>query len=585
MTVGDAVVTAVRVVGVHWRTWLRTAVMLQVLAGLVAGPVIVLLLRAALATAGVPALTEASIGQLVRHPPAVLLLMLLAGVATTAALVQHAAFVLLGRAIFEGRIPRIRELAADGLAVARGLVGPHLGLVALYVFVLVPLGGLQLGASLARGIELPPFIAGELQKTPLGTSVWLVGYAAVLLVNLRLAFVPVLLTTGTPPAAAFSASWRLSRRRVAGLAALAAALWLGAAVVTGGLMLVTVGLARVMDAVWPSAAPVVAVSALAAAQALLVVGGGLLAGFVSVVLLALSGAIAGPGPAPTAPAGRRLAAGALALLLAGGAVNATALLAAGSGRTTAVVAHRGDTYGAVENTLESLEAAATLGADVVELDVLQAADGGLVVVHDTNLRRIAGVNREVAAMTTAELTATTVRQGDHVGTIPTFEAFAARAAELGVPLLVELKSHGREHGDLVGDVVAVLEQHDLVEGSLVQAFDRETVTEIESRFPEVTTGWVVAFSRGRLDPGVADFVTMEQTSYSPAVLRQAHAAGVAVYLWTVTDPVRMRVFIRDGVDGLITGDPRSALHERSAVDGEAGVADRLADTLRALADW
>ncbi len=394
-----------------------------------------------------------------------------------------------------------------------------------------------------------------------------------------------MLTTGTPPAAAFSASWRLSRRRVAGLAALAAALWLGAAVVTGGLMLVTVGLARVMDAVWPPAAPVVAVSALAAAQALLVVGGGLLAGFVSVVLLALSGTIAGPGPAPTAPAGRRLAAGALALLLAGGAVNATALLAAGSGRTTAVVAHRGDTYGAVENTLESLEAAATLGADVVELDVLQAADGGLVVVHDTNLRRIAGVNREVAAMTTAELTATTVRQGDHVGTIPTFEAFAARAAELGVPLLVELKSHGREHGDLVGDVVAVLEQHDLVEGSLVQAFDRETVTEIESRFPEVTTGWVVAFSRGRLDPGVADFVTMEQTSYSPAVLRQAHAAGVAVYLWTVTDPVRMRVFIRDGVDGLITGDPRSALHERSAVDGEAGVADRLADTLRALADW
>lgn len=72
-----------------------------------------------------------------------------------------------------------------------------------------------------------------------------------------------------------------------------------------------------MDAVWPPAAPVVAVSALAAAQALLVVGGGLLAGFVSVVLLALSGTIAGPGPAPTAPAGRRLAAGALALLLAG----------------------------------------------------------------------------------------------------------------------------------------------------------------------------------------------------------------------------------------------------------------------------
>ena len=483
--------TAARAVGTHWGIWLRTAVVLQLLAALVAGPTIALLLRAALRAAGVGALTEASVGQVVRHPVALIVLLALTVVATVTVLVQHAAFVLLARELRSGRLPRIRDLASAGLAAARRLAGPQLGLVALYSFLLVPLGGFTVGASLSRGIELPPFIAGELQKTPLGTTAWLVG---------------------------------------------------------------------------------------------------LLAGFVSVALVTLAAPDRGelPGPPPSVPAVQRAALPAaivVAAITIAAVANTAALTRLGTAPRTAVVAHRGATYGAVENTLESLEAAAALGADVVELDVLQAGDGGLVVVHDTNLRRIAGVNRNVWEMTTAELAATTVRQGGREATLPTFEQFAERAAELGVPLLVELKAHGHEHGDFVGDVVAVLEKNGLVEESLVQAFDARTVEEIEARVPEVTTGWVVAFSRGRLDVGAADFVTMEQTSYSRAVLQQAHASGVQVFLWTVTDPVLMRAFMRDGVDGLITGYPSRALEQREAVAAETGMAGRLEDTLRALVDW
>jgi glycerophosphoryl diester phosphodiesterase len=95
----------------------------------------------------------------------------------------------------------------------------------------------------------------------------------------------------------------------------------------------------------------------------------------------------------------------------------------------------------------------------------------------------------------------------------------------------------------------------------------------------------VAFSRGRLDAGSADFVTMEQTSYSPAVLEEAHEIGVDVYLWTVTDAARMRDFVRDGVDGLVTGYPSRALEQREAVGAETGTAQRLEDTLRALVGW
>lgn len=582
-----AVRTGLRTVTTHWWTWLQVAVVLQLATALVAGPAVALLLRAALRAAGVPALTEASLGQVLRHPVAVALLAALTVVATSAVLLQHAAFVLLARELAAGRVPRLRDLTGQGARTVRRTIGPQLGLLALYVLVIAPLGGFALGASFVRALEVPPFIAGELQKTPLGTGVWLGAVVLLGYLNLRLLLIPTfLLTTDRTPAGAYAASWRATRRRVPGLALTAAGLWLVATLLLAAVAAAAVGVTRLSDAVWPTASPAVAGLALALAQLVLLTGSGLAAGFVAVTLVALTSRrtqVATPRP-PTDASAPRVMAGVVvvALVATAAAAGAAELRAAGPGRATLVVAHRGASYGAVENTLESLEAAARLGADVVELDVLQAGDGGLVVVHDTNLRRIAGVNRNVFDMTTAELAGTTVRQAGHSSTIPTFDAFAARAAELGTPLLVEVKEHGRERGDLAGDVVAVLEAHDLTRTSLVQAFGRGTLAEIESRFPHVTTGGVVAFSRGRLDPGPADFVTLEQSSYTPGLLREAHTAGVRVFLWTVTDPRRMRTFTREGVDGLITSAPILALAQRAAVETETGVSDRLADTIRAL---
>ncbi|PYG00644.1 glycerophosphoryl diester phosphodiesterase [Georgenia satyanarayanai] len=572
-------------VAAHWRTWLRAGVTFQLLTALVAGPAVALLLRAALRAAGVPALTEASLGQVLRHPVAVLLLLVLAVVATSAALLQHAAFVLLARELTAGRVPRLRDLAGQGAAAVRRAVGPQLAILALYLLVVAPLGGFALGASFVRALEVPAFVAGELRKTPTGTAAWLGALLLLWYLNLRLLLLPTaVLASGRTPAAAVVESWRATRGRAVPLAAAAGALWVLAALCVAALAAGAVTATRVADALWPAASPVVAGLALALAQTVVVAGGGLAAAVVAVALLTLLSVhppVVGAGPAP-AGAPQTVAVVVAGALVTGAAVVAAAGLTAVPEQTTLVIAHRGATDGAVENTLESLEAAARLGVDVVELDVVQAADGGLVVFHDTTLGRLAGIDRGVADLTTAQLTATTVRQAGHESTIPSFAAFAARAAELDVPLLVEIKEHGRERGDPVGDVVAVLETHGLADSSYVQALAPRTVTEIETRFPHVRAGGVVAILRGRLDPGATDFLTIEQGSYSPELLRQAHTAGVQVFVWTVTDPRQVRVFTRDGVDGLITSAPGTALEQRAAVAAETGVSDRLADAVRDL---
>lgn len=580
------------VTGYH-RTFLGAVLLVQVATAAVLSPAVVLLLRAALAAAGVRALTEASLGQLLRDPVAVLLLLLLAAVASAGLLVGQGVVVLLARDARTGSAPDLRRALRELAGVVRRLLGLQLLLFAGYAFVLVPLGNLEVAAFLTRGVELPPFIASELRKTPLGTAAWMTGLVTVLYVNVRLALTPAVLLTGSVGVAgALARSWRLTRRQSWRILVIVGGAWLASAAVLGGATVVALAVVRLGESLWPAAAPVVATAAVTGVQLLVLLVAATVIAVVTLSLLTLAAPHAGPAARPVAP---RPAASAwsrvvVAVVVLGVVAVTTATSLAvvrGAERTgtTAVVAHRGVTDAAVENTLESLAAAAELGVDQVELDVQQSGDGGIVVVHDTNLRRIAGVDRAVPDMTTAELTATVVSQGGHRSRIPSFEEFAALAAELDVALLVELKTHGREHGDYLGDVAEVLRRHHLLAGSRLQSFDRAVVEDAADRFPDLTVGWVVAFYRGRLDPGDADFVALEQSSFAPRMLREAREAGVELFLWTVSDAAAVRQHTRAGVDGLITGSPAMALRERARVDSGTSLADRLTDELRGLAGW
>ncbi len=78
---------------------------------------------------------------------------------------------------------------------------------------------------------------------------------------------------------------------------------------------------------------------------------------------------------------------------------------------TMVIAHRGLISGGVENTIPALEAAAALDPDYVEIDIQETSDGEFVVMHDTNLGRLAGIDRNVGDMSLAELEGVTLSQG------------------------------------------------------------------------------------------------------------------------------------------------------------------------------
>lgn len=141
---------------------------------------------------------------------------------------------------------------------------------------------------------------------------------------------------------------------------------------------------------------------------------------------------------------------------------------AGQGCDVEWIAHRGAAFEAPENSLQAFEEAIRQGAERIEFDVQQSADGVAVVCHDTNTLRSTGVAHEVELTPWAQLQALRLSNEEP---LPTFED-ACKVMSGRVEMDVELKS-SQPH--LVEDVLSTLARYDLLENALITSFDPEVL--------------------------------------------------------------------------------------------------------------
>lgn len=111
-----------------------------------------------------------------------------------------------------------------------------------------------------------------------------------------------------------------------------------------------------------------------------------------------------------------------------------------------IIGHRGAAGIEPENTIPSIEAAVEAGVDMVEFDVRVTKDKQLVVLHDANCKRIAGINKNIDEMTLEELNALTTRSGHH---IPRLDE--ALSAAKDIPVLIDCK--GKNWADLLNSAL------------------------------------------------------------------------------------------------------------------------------------
>lgn len=220
-----------------------------------------------------------------------------------------------------------------------------------------------------------------------------------------------------------------------------------------------------------------------------------------------------------------------------------------------VIAHRGYTQNAVENSIEALEAASKAGADYVEVDILLTKDNKFVVMHDFNLKRLAGLNKKVQDMNYDEVVGLIIKQGKFKSKIPSFEEFVKKAKELKIKLLVELKPHGGEPDNYVDIFIEEMKRLDVEKSYKVMSLDLNVMEELEEKDSQIETGYVIPMQFGTFGQTNVDFFAIENFSYNDILNFQAKNEDKEVFVWTINDIDLMGKYIHKGISAIITDHP------------------------------
>ena len=233
-----------------------------------------------------------------------------------------------------------------------------------------------------------------------------------------------------------------------------------------------------------------------------------------------------------------------------------------------IVAHRGGASIGNENTLSCFEKGIAAGADMIELDVHLTADGEVVVCHDPDLKRTTDVQGAIEKMTLEEFKR--ARALDRETGEPTGEALPTLAEVFGkvgdrCGILLEIKKfHKGQYEGIEQKCLDLIGQYGLHDRVVMQSFDDSVVEKIHSLDPTMRVEKLI-FCRLPFglcfDGGIRRF-SFKKYDYCTGInpmgkligrrfVRDAHAAGKTVRIWTVNDPKK----VIEGVNGIITNRP------------------------------
>lgn len=255
--------------------------------------------------------------------------------------------------------------------------------------------------------------------------------------------------------------------------------------------------------------------------------------------------------------------------------NGFTLYSNGVNNNIKTIAHRGYVEKGVENSIEALEAAAKAGVDYVEMDVLMTKDNKFIVMHDYNLKRLAGINKKVQDMTYNELVGLPISQSGHTSRIPSFEEYVKRAKELNIKLVVELKPHGGEPNNYVDIFIEKVKELNIENNYKYMSLDLKVMEELESKAPQLATGYIIPFQFGKFSNNNVDFFAIEDFSFSNTLVEQAKSQNKSVYVWTINDPSLITKYLQSPANGIITDEPVQVKETKEKLEKNNSYFDRV----------
>jgi glycerophosphoryl diester phosphodiesterase len=226
-----------------------------------------------------------------------------------------------------------------------------------------------------------------------------------------------------------------------------------------------------------------------------------------------------------------------------------------------IIAHRGASHDAPENTLAAVNLAWEKGADAVEVDVHLSRDNRIMVIHDADTKRTTGVRmvvRESLSETLRTLDAS-FGMADYRGErIPYLEEVIETVPE-DKWLFIEVKTDTV----ILPYLSKLLEGHPKQSRLVVISFDFDVCTRMKRQIPDIPVYWLHNTLSGsyrskwieEAGAGGLDGLNFRYKGISRDYMEAVHRAGLKMFAWTVDEPDEAARLTRSGIDGITTNRP------------------------------
>lgn len=225
---------------------------------------------------------------------------------------------------------------------------------------------------------------------------------------------------------------------------------------------------------------------------------------------------------------------------------------------TKIIAHRAGAAAAPENTLAALNHAVSDNAGAVEIDIQQTRDGILIAMHDSSLKRTAGIDKKVWETdyeTIQTLDAGAWYSSEYAGErIPTLEEIL-QAAQNRIDVMIELKAGGLGR-DIEEKTIELINQYHMKSHCVIVSMNIDILKKVKELAPDIKTAYITTMLLSdEYDLEAADAYSVETSFLSLEMASQAHFQGKEVYAWTANSERTIKKALRKEADGIITDNP------------------------------
>ena len=240
-----------------------------------------------------------------------------------------------------------------------------------------------------------------------------------------------------------------------------------------------------------------------------------------------------------------------------------------------VISHRGVSNGnGVQNTVESLEKTAQLKPDLVEMDVQETKDGQFVMMHDANLRSLAGLNVTPQDLTLEELKQIDIFENGYQTKISSFDDYLNRANQLNQKLLIEIKTSRKDSAQMMDHFLEKYGAKIKVYGHQMQSLDYHVIEKVTQYDKEIPVFFILPYNSVFPRTNATGY-TMEYSTLDEYFVTKLWNTEQKLYVWTINGSESFNKSLHLGVDGMITDNLEMVQEELETAQEDPEYADLL----------